>query len=177
MTVRLAALLLALAVFPAALAADAPTQSGRAYVNADLAALLEGLGYESRPIDGGGQYLRLERPGYTVDLQIMVAADGAAILLYSPLREWPDVNAAPESVLIGLLRRTAQMGPSRFYLAPSSGGHWVGLLRSVDNRGVLPRHVRENIDQLFENVKSTEDLWNPERWPRGGASEPSAMGG
>jgi hypothetical protein len=175
-TARLAALLLALAVLPAALAADAPSPRGRAYLNADLAALLEGLGHESRALEGGGRYVRLDRPGYGVDLQVMVSADGASILLYAPLREWPDVLAAPESVLIGLLRRTLELGPSRFYLASSSGGHWVGLLRSIDNRGVLARHVRENIDDLFEHVKATEDLWNPERWPRGAAVPAPAMG-
>lgn len=174
---RLAALLLAAVVLPAALAADAPTSPGRAYLNGDLEALLDGLGYASQPLESGGRYLRMERPGYTVDVQVLVAADGGSILLYSPLRVWPDAVAAPETILAGLLRKTAELGPTRFYLAPASGGHWVGALRSVDNRRVLPRHVRENLDHLFDHVRATEDLWNPSRWPEVPVAPTPAMGG
>ena len=153
--------------------APAPPAAGKAYGPDEIAALVEGLGYDGRVLDLGGRGFLVARSGYTIEINLVVSPDGSKLNVFAPLRAWPDAAAVPEDVLLGLLRATAEYGPTRAYVLPSaSGAAWVGLLRSLDNRDLRPANVREQIDLLFEQVRRTEDLWNPERWP--GAAHPAS---
>jgi len=151
----------------------AAAPAGKAYGPDEIAALVEGLGYEGRPLDRGGRGFLVARSGYTIEINLVLSTDGSKLNVFAPLRAWKDLAAVPEEALLGLLRATAEYGPTRAYVLPTEQGvPWVGLVRSLDNRDLHPSNVREQIDFLFEHVRRTEDLWNPERWA--GAAHPEA---
>ena len=183
---RAPALAALIAVLLAGVLAPAPSRAedaapARAYAAADLEALVRGLGYASIPLEGGGRGFTVARSAFTMPVQAFVSGDGGRLLVYAPLKEWADATLAPEAVLLGLLRKNGEVGPSRFYIQRGRGKPWVGLLRSVDNRAVEPLHVRQVLDEMFDQVRATEDLWNPERWqalaPGAPAAQPAAMEG
>lgn len=153
--------------------ADAPPASppGKAYGADEVAALVEGLGYDARPLERGGRGFLVARPGYTIEINVVLSPDGSKLNVFAPLRAWKDTAAVPEEALLGLLRATAEYGPTRAYVLPAADGTpWVGLVRALDNRDLRPVNVREQIDFLFEHVRLTEAFWNPERWA--GAARP-----
>ena len=144
----------------------AAATAGKAYGPDEIAALVEGLGYEGRPLDRGGRGFLVARPGYTIEINLVVSTDGSKLNVFSPLRAWKDLGAVPEEALLGLLRATGEYGPTRAYVLPTAQGvPWVGLVRSLDNRDLHPSNVREQIDFLFERSP-----------PHGGPLEPRALG-
>lgn len=153
--------------------AEGPAPAGRTIARADLPALAEGLGFDARTGADGAVSFVVDRDGWRMEVNLDLAADGTKLQVFAPLRRWSTLDGAPDRVLAGLLEATAAHAPSRFYLfRPSEGGPVVGIVRSVDNRALRAKHVREQIDALVAHARVTEDLWNPDRWATSAPDRP-----
>jgi hypothetical protein len=151
-----------------------PAAAGRVYLKGDvqaLTALVEGLGYASKPLGDAVSFRATRGDGFYAQMNLAVSKDGLKLQLFAPLEKWPLLDAVPSPRLSALLEKNLDIAPSRFYLlGAENSSAWVGLQRSVDNRAVRPMDVRQQIDTLLIHARVTQNLWDPARW----AAEPPA---
>lgn len=169
--------ILALVACAAVARADGPSSPapGRTLARADLPSLVEALGYDARPGEEGAVSFVVERDGWRVEVNLALTTEASKLLVFAPLRTWSSIDGVPDRVLRGLLEATTSFAPSRFYVSQTKpgGSAVVGLLRSVDNRAVRAKHVREQVDAVVAHARATEELWNPDRWTGAPPSAPN----
>ncbi len=148
-------------------AKEAAKQHSDSLTDESLKEKLENLGYEvkvTRSKSGGTMYLlNFERDNYRYVFYCSLSSDRSRLWLSSALRQLPDAKDVRADVLEKILARNNEIGPTHFALRSN---RFLYLELSLENRGITSLRLRKEIDGFAADVRSSEHLWNPAKWPK-----------
>lgn len=128
-----------------------------------LKGMLEGMGYELKPLNTEPGKEKWEFKVVQSDLDIFVGAELSSSKNYVWLTVFfkPDFTESSASVasLHRLLKGNASVQPSQFYI---TSGNNLMMALPVDNRSVTPAVLRRAIDKIAADVVATQDIWGIE---------------
>ncbi len=124
--------------------------------NDGLKQMLDGLGYETKPLSKG--FLIAEQlDDWTINTQVVLSGDGNKVGLNANLGEVTDPDAVSALQWRSLLVANGNIDPSAFYF--DTDRKKLYLHRSFDNRGLTASILKKEIQNFTKNVKDTGDLW------------------
>jgi hypothetical protein len=128
-----------------------------------LKGMLEGLGYELKPLNTEPGKEKWELKVVQSDLEIFIGAELSSSKNYIWLTVFfkPDftASAAPAASLHRLLKGNASVQPSQFYITDSNN---LMMALPVENRSVTPVMLRRAIEKIAADVVATKDIWGVE---------------
>lgn len=133
------------------------SQATTALSNDGLSGLLTGMGYEPKPLSKGF-LITIKRDTWTVSIQLVISANGEKIGMNANLGVVENPDAISAAQWRGLLAANEDVDPSSFYFSASDKKLYIH--RVLDNHGLTPAFLREQIDNFYGNVKDTSKLWN-----------------
>lgn len=131
--------------------------AGQTLDNTSLKSMLDGLGYETKPLSKG--FLVTSKVDtWTLYVQLVISSDGTKIGLNANLQSIDDFAAVPAKKWLDLLVSNGQIDPSTFYIDREQKKLY--LHRVVDNRSITPAVLRSQLDNFTNNIISTEATWD-----------------
>jgi len=131
---------------------------------AKLKEVLETMGYpvkEQKNTDGTPLYvLDFDEGGFHFIIDVNLSTDGSVIWLNAPLGNLPAAKR-PAGTLEKLLKENMKRDPDHFDMY-SDG--YLDMARYVENRDVTPAVLRQAINEMCNDMRQTEALWNPAKW-------------
>ncbi len=156
---------------PGATAARAP---GR-LTDADLFAMLDGLGVEPVKVNEAVFRVTVRQDGWTVPVQFALSRSEEKVWMTAFLGGVSDPEQASASSLRALLTAYEAVAPAHFFL--KDGGLKLHLGMALDNRAVTPAALRRDLDHLCAGIRATADLWNAPPWNGVGRARKTDAGG
>jgi hypothetical protein len=127
---------------------------------AGLKGLVEGLGYELRPLNeqaGKEKWeFKVSQGGLDIPIGIELSASKNYIWLTVLVSPNVQVSSQKTELLWELLKENASIQPSQFYVSNKDS---LMVAIAVENRAVTPAVMKRVIDKLSSDVASTKDLW------------------
>jgi hypothetical protein len=128
---------------------------------------LDDLGYDFKVIKsttGTPMYLLdFTRDNFRYVFYVSLASDKTRLWMSCALRKLPETKIVPTDILEKILTKNDDIGPTHFTLRKN---RFLYLELGLDNYGLTPRRLRKEIDGFAGNIRSTQDLWDPTRWPK-----------
>lgn len=124
---------------------------------ASLKTMLEGLGYEAKPLGKG--FVIVERQDqWTISMHVLLSEDKNKIGINSNLGTVPELDSVEASRWRALLASNSQIDPTVFCFDDQEKRLY--LHTSLDNRGMTPGIMRREIQYFTKNLKDTASLRN-----------------
>ena len=140
----------------ASLPASAQT-TGAALNDASLKTMLDGLGYEIKPLSKG--FLVTSKVDtWSLYVQAVLSPDGTKLGLNANLGDVKDLSAIPAKKWLDLLVSNGQIDPSTFYVDRDTKKLY--LHRVLDNRSITPVVLRSQLQNFTNDIIKTADLWD-----------------
>lgn len=136
-------------------AAPAPSEQG--LTDAQLSQLLDSMGFAPRKLSKG-YLIVIQRDGWTYNMQLVLSPDLTKLGMNANLATSANPAALPASVWRSLLADNEDVDPSCFYFDRKLNR--LFLHRVLDNHGITPAFLRQQIDNFCQNIKSTEADWS-----------------
>jgi hypothetical protein len=133
------------------------TTGGVALTDATLRQMLDTMGFEPKPLTKGF-LITIKRDTWTVSVQLVISSNGEKIGMNANLGVVENPDGITAAQWRGLLAANEDVDPSSFYY--SAGDKKLYIHRVLDNHGLTPAFMREQIDNFYGNVKDTSKLWN-----------------
>jgi hypothetical protein len=177
--IRIPMCLLALSMTPTLVRAQDPAPAPKApsSVKADiltdesLKEKLEGLGYKPEIIKsktGGVMYrLNFDRDNYRFVFNVSLSADKKCLWLSSALRPLPEAKNVRPDILEKILEHSDKIGPTHFSLRHN---RYLYLELALNNYDITALRLRTEIDQFTGDIRASEHLWNPAKYPANNAA-------
>ncbi len=158
---------------PAAAKTAPATPAGKKLTDDDLVKMIEDLGYEvTRPPQPGDAVKRVRikvtRGNFDCPMNVNLGNNGETLLSFVNLGVPTDAALADAPRLMKLLQQNDGLldgGRVQFRMNPTSKA--IFLARTVDNRGITPKLLREHIEQTVAAANDTQDLWDHAKWGKG----------
>lgn len=130
----------------------------------DLPPLLDNMGYEYKDTDGA--YEVTAGPStWPCYIRVSISTNSKFVWVFAYLSELPPPSEMSAATLINLLVANETFGPSFFSVAKDGETpKWLYMNRSMPNQGVNPRTLRDNIENLCDNIHDSVDFWDKARW-------------
>jgi hypothetical protein len=128
---------------------------------------LEGLGFEAKLIKSKGgtpmYLLDFSRGDFRYVFYVSLSTDKTRLWLSSALRPLPAGKDLRPDILEKILARNNEMGTTFFSVGAD---RYLYLQQGVDNRAFTTIQLRKLIDEFAGNMRSTEHLWSPAKYPK-----------
>jgi hypothetical protein len=128
-----------------------------ALTNDSLKTVLDGLGLEPKALSKGYLVALKPKGAWVVNMQLVLSPSGTKLGFNANLGQVPDVTAVTADQWRTLLERNATIEPTFFYFDPEAKKLY--LHRVLDNRGLTPAILRQEIDTFSNSVVDTEADW------------------
>jgi len=152
--------------------AEAPATKPGQLTDDSLKTMLDNLGYDvraSKSADGKPMYyVKLKRDTWEFEISVVLRSDISMLWLTCGVADLPPTDKVPAEVLEKMLAKSDELGPTHFGMKKSRR---VYLNCPLQNKDITPASLRKNLEQLADDVKGTEDLWNPKKWPGADAAK------
>jgi len=122
-----------------------------------LRKMLDGMGYEPKPLTKGF-LLSVKRDTWTINIQLVISANGEKIGMNANLGAVENPDAVTAAQWKALLAANGDIDPSAFYFDATQKKLY--LHRSMDNRGLTPAILRQQIENFCGNMVDTAKLWD-----------------
>jgi hypothetical protein len=146
----------ATAIAPLLRAQDAPRPTVPAVTEDSLRQMLDNMGYEPKKL-GKGYLIVIKRDSWTFNMQILLSPDKSKIGFNSNLGSVDNPDSVTAEQWKNLLISNSNIDPSFFFFDKDSKKLY--LHRPLDNRGLDPVFMRQQIENFCTNIKETGDLW------------------
>ncbi len=135
---------------------ETKTVAAGALADESLRKMLDGMGYEPKPLSKGF-LIAIKRDTWTMNIQLVISPNGEKIGMNSNLGmvENPDTVAAAQWK--ALIVANGDIDPSAFYFDATQKKLY--LHRSLDNRGLTPAILRQQVENFCGNMVDTSALW------------------
>jgi hypothetical protein len=131
-----------------------------------LKSRLDDMGYEfemKKSTNGTPMYLvTVNRSDYRFVFYISLSSDLKRVWVTAALRPLPEPGKVRADILEKILAKNHDLGPSYFAV---KSNRYLYLDRPLDNHGLYARQLRGELDDFMTAIRSTEPLWNPEKYP------------
>lgn len=155
--------------------ADEKAAAPAALTDDSLRKMLTDMGFEftDNKSAGGTPFFQLTitRNDWSLSPYVNLSPDKSALWIYVFLQKIPAENKNLSAHLRALLE--ANSSAQVFFNVYKDSG-FIGLNRSVPNRGITPVVFRKTIDQFDEYARQTVDLWATGRWSDKPADPPAS---
>ncbi len=121
-----------------------------------LRAMLVGLGYEPKAMDGGF-VVTLKRDGWNDTMLLAFSADHSKLGINSNLGVVTDPATITAAQWRKLLEDNFRINPS--FISLDSKEHRLFMMRALDNRGISAPYLRRQIDNFCTNLHGTAIDW------------------
>ena len=127
---------------------------------------LENLGFE--PKHNGNTpadiYYRinLNRDDYRFALDVGLSKNGQNVWFLAPLRQLPEPKDVRPDILEKMLALNDKIGPTHMSMGSN---RMLYLNVAIENRDITPVRLRQVIDSFCNDIRGSESLWNPSRYP------------
>jgi hypothetical protein len=165
----LTALLLAVTAAPAC-QDQAPKKAGGEVLTPEgLGEMLNDLGLEPKAAGKNKDIydVAIEKENWKVFIRVSLSGDRKIVWLDSSTKVLTDPEAAKPAVWRKLLELNDEIIPARF--SYDKKFKQIHLMRPLDNQGITPARMRQEIDAFDALMRRTEPAWNPKNF--GGAKE------
>lgn len=141
-----------------------------------LLKLLKGLGYEptvTKSADGSITYHRIDKTvgNFRYIMDVSLQEKGRYIAFSCPLKRVGEPEKVPADKLWAVLSKNDEIQPMAFSYAASMKQFFLNL--QIDNDGVTPARMQNQLDQLRHTLQSTSTVWDTSRWPGGPQPAPA----
>src|SRR5262249_33050161 len=99
---------------------------------------------------------------YRYVFYVSLSSDLKRVWISAPLRALPAADKLRADILEKILVSNYDKGP--FYFSVKSN-RMLYLDRALGNRKLNAKTLRAELDELMATVRSTENLWNPDKYP------------
>lgn len=134
---------------------------------------LENLGYEPKPSKstaGSAMYLLdFERDNFRYVFYVSLSSDKSRLWMSAALRKLPDAKDVRKDILEKILLKNDEIGPTHFTLRKN---RFLYLELALDNRDLTSKRLRKEIDEFSVNLRNTQSLWDPTKYPKVEDSKP-----
>ena len=147
-------------VAPRTLAGGSPARhdgDGVALDDPSLSSMLTGLGYEPKPLSKGF-LIAVKKDDWTYYVQFVLSEDKSRLGMNANLGSIPDPDSVTAAQWRGLLSENAEVDPSSFNYSHEQ--QKLYLHRVLDNRGLTPVYVRQQIENFTANIHDSKDFWS-----------------
>ena len=128
-----------------------------ALVDDSLRKMLDGMGYEPKALSKGF-LIAIKRDTWTINIQVVISPNGEKIGINSNLGIVENPDAVTAAQWKSLLAANADIDPSAFYFDATQKKLY--LHRSLDNRGITPAILRQQVENFCGNMVDTSALWS-----------------
>jgi hypothetical protein len=136
--------------------ASAPAAAPGVLADAGLRTMLDGMGYEPKPLSKGF-LIAVKRGTWTLNIQIVISSNSERIGMNANLGLVENPDSITAAQWKALLVSNGDIDPSAFYFDASLKKLY--LHRVMDNRGMTPAILRAQIENFCANMMDTEELW------------------
>jgi hypothetical protein len=147
-------------------AKPAPSLPADALTHETLKTRLEDMGYDfkvTKSTNGTPMYLvTIDRNNYRFVFYASLSSDFKRLWVSSALRPLPEAGKVRADILEKLLAKNYDIGPIHFAV---KSNRYLYLDLALMNRHITARSLRTDLDEFMAAVRSTETLWNPEKYP------------
>jgi hypothetical protein len=134
-----------------------PAAAPGVLVEDTLRKLLDGMGYEPKPLSKGF-LVAIKRDTWTINIQLVISPNGEKIGMNSNLGAVENPDAVTAAQWRALMIANGDIDPSAFYFDATQKKLY--LHRSMDNRGITPAILRQQIENYCGNMVDTAKLWD-----------------
>lgn len=134
-----------------------PAAAAGALVDDGLRKLLDGMGYEPKPLSKGF-LIAVKRDTWTINIQLVISPNGEKIGMNANLGVVENPDGVTAAQWKALLAANGDIDPSAFYFDATQKKLY--LHRSLDNRGITPAILRQQIENFCGNMVDTSTLWS-----------------
>jgi len=121
-----------------------------------LKQMLIGLGYEPKPLTKG-YLMAIKQDTWTLNVQAVLSGNKERLGLNANAGKVDDPEAVPAADWRKLLVSNGEIEPTMFYF--DNEQKKLYLHRVIDNRGITPVILRQEIDRFCKHIRDTGDLW------------------
>jgi hypothetical protein len=119
-----------------------------------LRTMVENMGMEPQKGEGGFT-IKLEEGGYDLPTWVSLSESKQKVWMTINLTEVEKVDRQPVSWFKEILKASNEAGPAHFYL----GEKWMSLGLAIDNRGLTPTILRQEMNFLAKQTMSHKAIW------------------
>jgi hypothetical protein len=127
-----------------------------ALVDDGLRKMLDGMGYEPKALTKGF-LIAVKRDAWTINIQIVISPNGERIGMNANLGLVENPDGVTAAQWKDLMIANGDIDPSAFYFDATQKKLY--LHRVMDNRGMTPAILRQQIENFCGNMIDTADLW------------------
>jgi hypothetical protein len=143
-----------------------PAARAEALTHETLKTMLENLGYKPQTIKstrGSPMYkFAFDRASWSFTLYVSQSEDKKNVWMSSYLGGLPEPAKLRADILEKILAKNFDIGPMHFVV---KSPRRLYLELPLANKGITAGQMREQIEEFTVTIKSTETLWNPEKYP------------
>ena len=134
----------------------APSTVRGALNDTSLLQMLTDLGYEPKKLKQG-YVVAIKQGEWTFNVQFLISQNREKIGMNANMGTVEDTTAITATQWMNLLATNTDIAPSFFYF--NKNNHTLYMHRVLDNRGLTPPFMRQQIENFCSNIKETGDLW------------------
>jgi hypothetical protein len=127
---------------------------------------LEDMGYTFKTTESTNKtpmYLvTVDSNNYRYVFYVSLSSDLKRVWVSSALRQLPAKDKVRADILEKLLEKNYDISPIHFVL---KSNRWLYLDMALTNRGLTAAELRSGLDDFMSATRSTESLWNPDKYP------------
>jgi hypothetical protein len=145
---------------------EAPKVPADALTHESLKKRLEDMGYTFKTILSTTKtpmYLvTVDSNNYRYVFYVSLSSDMKRLWVSCALRQLPEPNKVRADILEKLLAKNYDLGPTHFAV---KSNRYLYLELALDNHGLGAAKIRGELDEFKVAIRTTETLWNPEKYP------------
>jgi hypothetical protein len=145
---------------------DGPKAPADSLTHETLKSRLDDMGYEfemKKSTGGTPMYLvTVNHADYRYVFYVSLSSDLKRMWVSAALRPLPQPEKVRADILEKILAKNYDLGPSYFVL---KSNRYLYLERPLSNHGLNARRLRGELDDFMAAIRSTEPLWNPDKYP------------
>jgi hypothetical protein len=129
---------------------------GAVVTDEGLQQMLDNMGFDPKKL-GKGYLITIKRDAWTYNMQILLSPDKTKIGFNANLGIVENPDSVTAEQWKNLLISNGNIDPSFFFFDKDTKKLY--LHRVLDNRGITPSFMRQQIENFCGNIKETGDLW------------------
>jgi len=136
--------------------ASSVAASQAALTDDTLQKMLDAMGYEPKKLSKG-YLIAIKRDSWTFNMQLTLSSDMSKLGFNANLGVVSNPQAVTAAQWMALLVSNKNIDPSSFYFDDEQKKLYIH--RVLDNRGIAPAFLRQQIENFCGNMKDTAELW------------------
>jgi hypothetical protein len=145
---------------------ETPKTPADALTHETLKERLEAMGYDFKTIkstNGTPMYLvQVDANNYRYVFYLSLSSDFKNLWVTCALRPLPEKGKVRADILEMILAKNYELGPIHFSLKTN---RYLYLDLALGNTGLNARRLRTELDGFMSAIRTTEHLWNPDKYP------------